>query len=118
MPVRPRKRTAPVSYRPPMPAELRMYHPGDWDAPRPDGSGTEWGAGHRAAYARFQRAALDWRNEFGHLPVDPSTVPKGDVPWCGEVADHDCGGADCPRRPTRRNIGFAGLATADGADGE
>lgn len=68
-----------------------MYCGADWGAPPDDGSGEEWAAGHHTAYARYQRARADWFDEYGHMPVDPSTIP-GDEPWCGDFDDHDCGG--------------------------
>lgn len=51
------------------------------------------------------------------MPVSPKNRPRkrpvpeqlpADDPWCGLFVEHDCTGADCPRRPTRRDIGFAG----------
>lgn len=99
MPVRRRKRHVEVQYRPPMPAKLRNYFPGDWGAPSWEGAGSDWEAAHQAAYRRWQQAVGEWRTEHKHMPVDPASAPQGDELWCGEFDEHDCGGAEClPRR--------------------
>lgn len=103
MPVRRKKRATPMRFRPPLPTELGVYNPGDWGAPPPEGTGVDWEAGHRAAYARFKQACQDWFEAHKHVQVDPSTAPPSDVPWCGEFDEHDCLGADCPRRPPMRD---------------
>lgn len=78
-----------------------MYDGADWGAPAADGYGPQWEAAHQAAYLRFLQAVADWRSEFWHLPVDPASVPSGDAAFCGELAPHECCGAECPARPPR-----------------
>ncbi|MBU8827591.1 hypothetical protein [Mycolicibacterium goodii] len=93
-------------FRPPFPPELGVYDGAAWGAPPLDGGGPEWEAEHRAAHARFQQAGCDWFDEHGHLPVDPSIVP-GDVAFCGDFYEHNCGGEHCIRRPARTTVRFA-----------
>lgn len=108
MPVRRRQKRVEVQYRPPMPAELLMYRAGEWGAPPWNGTGSEWEAGHQAAYQRWLQAAAEWRNEHKHMLLDPSTVPPAEEPFCGEFDEHECSGADCPRRPVRMIVGLCG----------
>lgn len=104
MPVRRRVPTAPREFRPPMPPALRSFNGADWGAPPRDGDGRGWEVAYRNAYARWQAACDEWWNQFGHLPADPSSTPRGDEPFCGEFNEHECGGAQCRRRvPTGRN---------------
>lgn len=104
MPVRRKKRPAPPpQYRPPLPPELGVYQGAAWGAPPLDGDATAWEAGHRAAYARFEQACRTWCDQYAHLPVSPSAAPDDEV-WCGDFDDHECGGADCWRRPSPGNV--------------
>lgn len=103
--------TAAVTYRPPMPLDLRVFRSIEWGAPA-GGDGPDAEAARLAAYRRWRAAVAEWRAEHGHLPLapgDPAAV--GDMPFCGADEDHDCGGADCSRRPPRiesRNATAAG----------
>lgn len=45
-------------------------------------------------------------DDLDDLDDNEPVVP--DEPWCGEFDEHDCLGADCPRRPTMRDVGTAG----------
>lgn len=40
-------------------------------------------------------------------PRGANAAPPPDELFCGELNEHDCTGADCPRRPAGRNVGFA-----------
>lgn len=73
--------------RPPMPMTLGVFDVGAWGSPA-DGEGWE-----AAAYQRHVAARDAWLDEFGHLPVPVG--PVDDEPFCGELTDHDCQGADC-----------------------
>lgn len=113
MPVRPRKRVVSVVYRPDMPRELLTYRPGAWVEQPFAPAGTEaWERQHQVAYQRWRAEADAWQKEHGHKPLRPGTDQRrGDVPFCGELDDHDCLGAECPRRPPR-NSGYAAKTVA------
>jgi hypothetical protein len=71
-----------------------------------------WEAARREAYCAEEAKRQAWLGEYGHLPT-AETPPENDEPFCGELGEHDCGGATCSRRPTARNIGFPGDVQAD-----
>lgn len=53
---------------------------------------------------------MRWLDDEADEEVDriEAAINTPDEPFCGELAEHQCGGADCQRRPTRRDVGFAG----------
>ena len=106
-----RRRAAPVvplPTRPPMPIELQVFNPCEWGASDDDAARGDAEAGYRAAVAAWDESRADWCGRYAHLPAGD---PPGDEPWCGEFAEHDCVGVDCPRRPIGRDVCIAGLGT-------
>ena len=49
-----------------------------------------------ADYKAWEPVRSAWREQYGHLPIVEQ--PPGDDRFCGELDEHDCRGADCPRR--------------------
>lgn len=94
----------PLRVRPPMPAELVVFDPAVWGAQlvmpeqgAPSAAWAAWADETHAAAGRQAAARQAWVAEHKHLPV-PADVAVADEVWCGEFEEHDCGGADCPRR--------------------
>lgn len=98
MPVRPRKAVVSVVYRPDIPRELTVYRPGAWiEQPLAQAGSDAWERQLRSAYQRWLAAGRAWWAEHGHKP-SAARSPLGDVPFCGDTDEHECGGADCVRR--------------------
>lgn len=73
--------------RPPLPMRLQVYSPVlDADADEA-----------RADYLAWEAERSAWHEEYAHLPVVDQ--PPDDEPFCGELDEHDCRGADCRRKP-------------------
>ncbi len=108
MPARRRKQPRTVVYRPTMPVELQESPRPDVAEPGPAASVSEWARWEQSvagAYRAQEQARATWAEEHAHLPYDPArllaAVATPDEVFCGFVADHVCGGAECPQRPAR-----------------
>jgi hypothetical protein len=93
-----------------MPYALAVYSAEDWLRPGDDPDDEQ---AAQAAYIRHVEARDLWSADYAHMVVPDD--PVLDEPWCGEFDEHDCGGADCPRRSRRAGIsGQAPSLTSNG----